>query len=59
MYSTSEGERRIRVHNYAVPLTNMKHLPFDYIDVNATTHYFARAALNIVSINLDDVMVLL
>lgn len=38
----------MRVHNFAVPLTNMKHLPFEYIDVNATTHYFARVALNIV-----------
>eukprot|EP00347_Sterkiella_histriomuscorum_P022014 403331985 len=53
LYSTSEGERRIRVHNIAVPLTNMKHLPFEYIDVNATTHYFARAALNILQTNLN------
>ncbi|CDW76512.1 sec23 sec24 trunk domain containing protein [Stylonychia lemnae] len=53
LYSTSEGERRIRVHNTAVPLTNMKHLPFEFIDVNATTHYFARAALNILQTNLN------
>ncbi len=46
LYSTSEGERRIRVHNIAIPLTNMKHLPFEYLDINATTHYFARIALN-------------
>jgi protein transport protein SEC24 len=46
LYSTSEGERRIRVHNAAIPLTNMKHLPFEHIDITATAHYFARVALN-------------
>ena len=46
LYSTSEGERRIRVHNMAVPLTNMKHLPFEYLDVSATAHFFSRLALN-------------
>jgi hypothetical protein len=46
LYSTSEGERRIRVHNLAIPVTNMKHLPFEYLDVTATAHYFARVALN-------------
>jgi protein transport protein SEC24 len=50
LYSTSEGERRIRVHNIAVPLTNMKHLPFEYIDITAVAHHFARVALNRVSI---------
>lgn len=49
LYSTSEGERRIRVHNIAVPLTNMKHLPFEYLDVTATVHYLARIALARVS----------
>lgn len=46
LYSTSEGERRIRVHNMAVPLTNMKHLPFEYLDLTAMSHYFARVALH-------------
>lgn len=49
LYSTSEGERRIRVHNLAIPLTNMKHLPFEYLDVTATSHFLARLALNRVS----------
>jgi protein transport protein SEC24 len=53
LYSTSEGERRIRVHNIAVPLTNMKHLPFEYLDITATTHYFARIALNRLQTNLN------
>ena len=30
----------------AVPLTNMKHLPFEYLDVSATAHFFSRLALN-------------
>ena len=46
LYSTSEGERRIRVHNLAVPITNMKHLPFEYIDLNAMTHFYTRLSLN-------------
>ena len=46
LYSTSEGERRIRVHNLAIPVTNMKHLPFEYIDVTAMSHYFCRLALS-------------
>lgn len=53
LYSTSEGERRIRVHNIAVPLTNMKHLPFEYIDVTATAHYFARVALSRMNTNVN------
>lgn len=53
LYSTSEGERRIRVHNFAVPLTNMKHLPFEHLDINALTHYFTRIALNSVRIKLN------
>ena len=46
LYTSSEGERRMRVYNMAVPLTNMKHVPFEYMDINAVTHYFARLALS-------------
>lgn len=46
LYSTSDGERRIRSHNLALPLTNMKHLPYEYLDITALTHFFARIALN-------------
>ena len=49
LYTTSEGERRIRVHNICVPLTNMKHVPFEYLDLNATTFLLARISLNRVS----------
>ena len=51
LYSSSNGERRIRVHNIAVPLTNMKHLPYEFLDVNATALFFTRLALNRVSPN--------
>lgn len=54
LYSTSEGERRIRVHNIALPLTTTKHLPFEFMDVTATIHMFARVALNRVSIKPKD-----
>ena len=53
LYSTSEGERRIRVHNLAVPLTNMKHLPFEHIDINALTHFYTRVALNRMNTNVN------
>lgn len=53
LYTTSEGERRIRVHNMAVPLTNMKHLPFEYLDVTATAHYLARLALSRLTTNVN------
>jgi protein transport protein SEC24 len=53
LYSTSEGERRIRVHNMAVPLTNMKHLPFEHLDVTACAHYFSRLALSRLNTNVN------
>ena len=53
LYSTSEGERRIRVHNMAVPLTTMKHLPFEFLDVTAMSLYFARVALSRLNTNVN------
>jgi protein transport protein SEC24 len=53
LYSTSEGERRIRVHNIAVPLTNLKHLPYEHMDVTALVHYWSRIALRRQSTNLN------
>jgi len=35
----------IRVHNLAMPITNMKHLPFEHLDVTAMTHFFSKLAL--------------
>jgi protein transport protein SEC24 len=51
LYSTAEGERRIRVHNACIPLTNIRHLPFDYIDPTAIAFYYARSSLARLSLN--------
>lgn len=45
LYSTAEGERRIRVHNAAIPLTNISNLPFDYMDTSALALFWARSAI--------------
>jgi hypothetical protein len=45
LYSTAEGERRIRVHNACYPLTNIKHLPFDYMDTTAVVAFWSRSAI--------------
>ena len=47
----------MRVHNMAIPLTNMKHLPFEYLDVTATAHYFARVALNRVILIFNQLLI--
>jgi len=53
LYSSADGERRIRVHNLAIPLTNVKHLCYEFLDVNATCHYFARVALSRLMTNVN------
>lgn len=51
LYSTAEGERRIRVHNAAIPLTNIPNLPFDYLDTSALALFWARLAIARSTIN--------
>ena len=51
LYSTSEGERRIRVHNACYPLTNIKHLPFDYIDTTAIAAFWSRHSIARLQLN--------
>lgn len=46
LYSTSDGQRFIRVHNSAIPLTNKKELPFDWLDTSALSHYWMRRAIH-------------
>jgi len=46
LYSTSDGQRFIRVHNSAIPLTNKKDLPFDWLDTSALSHYWMRRAIH-------------
>jgi protein transport protein SEC24 len=45
LYSTSDAQRRIRVHNIAVPLTNVGQNLHDYMDEQAMTLFYARYAL--------------
>jgi len=49
--TTAEGERRIRVHNACIPLTNIRHLPYDYIDPTAIALYYSRMGLSKVQMN--------
>ena len=45
LYSSSEGQRRIRCHNIAIPLTNSVSEAYDFIDITATAFYLTRKAL--------------
>ena len=54
LYSTSEGERRIRVHNAAIPLTNIPYLPFEYLDSSALALYFARCYISRLSLTQNN-----
>ena len=51
LYSTADGERRIRVHNAAIPLTNIPNLVFDYMDTSAIALFWARSAIARSSVN--------
>ncbi len=41
------------MHNMAVPLTNMKHLPFEHLDITATAFYLTRVALSRLNTNVN------
>ena len=45
LYSSSEGQRRIRCHNVAVPLTTAIADAYEYLDISATTHFLMRKAI--------------
>lgn len=45
LYSTSEGQRRIRCHNVAVPLTNSINEAYEMLDITSTAHLLLRKAL--------------
>lgn len=45
LYSTSEGERRIRCHSVAIPLTTSMQEAHDYLDINAASCLLMRKAL--------------
>ena len=46
LYTASDGTRRIRVHNTAVPLTSTLSGPVEAMDVNALTLFLARQSMN-------------
>ena len=39
LYTSSEGERRIRTHNLALPFTNIRAEPYENIDTNHFTNF--------------------
>jgi len=46
LYSSSDGQRRIRCHNVAIPMTSSINDCFDYLDISSTTHLLLRKALS-------------
>ena len=46
LYSTSDGQRRIRSHSIAVPISQLINEAYDYMDIIATSTLLARKALN-------------
>lgn len=42
LYTTSYGERRVRCHNVAVPVTNLLGNVFRYADLDSTIAYYAK-----------------
>jgi len=46
LYTTSDGQRRIRTHNLAIPITQNIEDVYEHIDITATATFLARKALN-------------
>lgn len=46
LYSTSDGQRRIRSHSIAIPISAIINECYDYMDIVATSCFLARKALN-------------
>jgi hypothetical protein len=46
LYTASDGTRRIRVHNSAVPLTNNISHPLEHLDVNALIFFMGRQSMS-------------
>ena len=52
LYTSSEGERRIRVHNWAMPFTNSTTEPYEHWDINALWPFFMKKGIdNLESLN--------
>lgn len=46
LYSSSNGQRRIRCHNVAVPLCQSINDAYEFLDISSTTHLLLRKALS-------------
>lgn len=56
LYTTAYGERRVRVHNVAVPVTNVLGNVFRYADLDSTITYYNKEVCTLVqSKSLQDV----
>ena len=49
LYSTSDGQRRIRSHSIAISISQIINEVYDYMDIVATSCFLARKALNMAS----------
>jgi len=45
LYSSSDGQRRIRCHNIAIPLTSSINDAYEFLDISATAALLIRKAL--------------
>lgn len=47
LYTTAEGERRVRCHNIAVPVTSLLGNVFRYADMDSTVAYYAKEVVSL------------
>ncbi|SPO32353.1 related to Protein transport protein Sec24C [Ustilago trichophora] len=47
LYTTAEGERRVRCHNIAVPVTSLLGNVFRYADMDSTVAYYAKETVSL------------
>nr|CDI55375.1 related to Protein transport protein Sec24C [Melanopsichium pennsylvanicum 4] len=47
LYTTAEGERRVRCHNIAVPVTSVLGNVFRYADMDSTVAYYAKETVSL------------
>nr|QBH67493.1 putative transport protein Sec24C [Ustilago esculenta]QBH67604.1 putative transport protein Sec24C [Ustilago esculenta] len=56
LYTTAEGERRVRCHNIAVPVTSLLGNVFRYADMDSTVAYYAKETISLAHVKpLKDV----
>jgi len=46
LYSSSDGQRRIRCHNVAVPMVTNLSECYEYLDISSVSHLLLRKALS-------------